>query len=63
MNGHGLERTNPKGETPFIGRCVYCGKDGLPMSAVNEPCDKAPDQGQQVLDAIEGGARLQQETP
>lgn len=48
---HGLERTSPKGE-PFLGRCVYCGQEGLTMRAAQEPCDKAPAQDQQVLDAI-----------
>lgn len=50
---HGLERTSPKGE-PFVGRCVYCGREGLPSRAALEPCDKAPSQDQQVLDAIKG---------
>lgn len=55
MRGHGLERTNPKGEgQQFIGRCVYCGMEGLPMRAALEPCEKAPDGDQQVLDAING---------
>jgi hypothetical protein len=49
---HGLERTNPKGEK-FLGRCVYCGRENLPMSAALEPCDKAPSQDQQVLDALQ----------
>jgi hypothetical protein len=50
---HGLERTSPKGG-PFLGRCIYCGKENLPAKAALEPCDRAPDQGQQVLDAIKG---------
>ena len=51
---HGLERTNPKGQK-FIGRCIYCGREGLPSGAALWPCDKAPSQEQQLLDAIEGG--------
>ena len=53
MNTHGLERTSPKGE-PFIGRCIYCCKEGLPMRAALEPCCMAPSQDQQVLDAVNG---------
>lgn len=49
---HGLERTSPKGG-PFLGRCVYCGKENLPPSAALEACDKAPSQDQQILDAID----------
>jgi hypothetical protein len=48
---HGLERTSPKGG-PFVGRCIYCGQVGLPMRAALEPCEKAPRQDQQVLDAL-----------
>jgi hypothetical protein len=51
---HGLERTSPKGG-PFLGRCIYCGKEQLPMKAARESCDQAPSQDQQVLDAITGG--------
>jgi hypothetical protein len=48
---HGLERTSPKGG-PFVGRCIYCGQTGLPMRAALEPCEKAPSQDQQVLNAL-----------
>jgi hypothetical protein len=48
---HGLERTSPKGG-PFLGRCIYCGLTDLPMAAALQPCDKAPSQDQQVLDAL-----------
>jgi hypothetical protein len=34
---HALIRTNPDGQ-PFAGTCVKCGKPGLPMKAVREPC-------------------------
>lgn len=53
MPYHGLERTSPKGEK-FIGRCIYCGKENLPPVAVHEPCEKAPSQDTQILDAIKG---------
>ena len=52
-NTHGLERTSPKGEN-FVGRCIYCGKNNLPMKAALELCEKAPSPDQQILDAIEG---------
>lgn len=55
MNTHGLERTNPKGGK-FIGRCVYCGLENLPMGAALEACEKAPSRDQQVLDALSGPA-------
>jgi hypothetical protein len=51
-SAHGLERTNPKGEK-FIGRCRYCGAEGLPMGAALEPCPASPSQDQQVLDALQ----------
>jgi hypothetical protein len=57
MNTHSLERTSPKGGM-FIGRCVYCGKEGLLIKAVSEPCEKAPDQNQQILDVIKFGHSL-----
>jgi len=50
---HGLERTSPKGG-PFLGRCIYCGKQNLRPHDALRPCEKAPSQDQQVLDAIEG---------
>lgn len=50
---HGLERTSPKGG-PFLGRCIYCGRQNLPMSAALKACAEAPSQEQQILDAIDG---------
>jgi hypothetical protein len=35
---HAIERTSPKGG-PFLGTCMRCGRTGLPMSAVTEPCE------------------------
>lgn len=52
MNTHGLERTSPKGG-PFLGRCRYCGKENLPMKAATEPCEKAPSQEVQIIDALD----------
>jgi hypothetical protein len=53
QNTHGLERTSPKGGL-FIGRCIYCGQEGLPASAALQPCPKAPSQDEQILNAIDG---------
>lgn len=53
VNTHGLERTSPKGQ-PFIGRCIYCGAEGLRPSAALQSCDRAPSQDQQILDAVRG---------
>lgn len=50
---HGLERTSPKGG-PFVGRCIYCRAEGLPMGAALQPCPDAPTLDQQIIDAIEG---------
>lgn len=57
MNTHSLRRTNPKGEQPFIGECVYCGKTGLTMAAVHLPCPKAPDPVTQILDVMDDGRK------
>ena len=54
---HGLERTSPKGG-PFLGRCIYCGKENLPAKAALEPCEKAPGQDQQILDALKDGVGM-----
>lgn len=51
MNTHGLERTSPMGDK-FLWKCRYCDKEGLPIGAALAPCEKAPLQDQQVLDAI-----------
>jgi hypothetical protein len=34
---HVLERTNVKPE-PFVGKCLVCGKQGLTIAQVTEPC-------------------------
>lgn len=37
MQRHSLRRTNPKG-IPFIGVCVLCGTEGLPLEAAISFC-------------------------
>lgn len=51
---HSLRRTSPKGE-PFIGRCVHCGTENLPMSAVFDPCEnpRGVTEDQALIEAIE----------
>ncbi len=51
MNTHGLERTSPKGDL-FIGRCIYCGQENLPMKAALESCNEAPTQDKQIIDVL-----------
>ena len=54
---HSLVRTNAMGEN-FIGRCVLCGREGLPSRAALEPClnpGMVP-LGQVIVAAIEGDA-------
>lgn len=51
---HSLVRTSPKGPgNKFIGRCIYCGLDNLPIEAVQWKClVSSPDQGTRLLEAI-----------
>ena len=35
---HSLRRTNPKGESPFVGVCVLCGQQGLGFADMNDEC-------------------------
>jgi len=54
---HSLERTSPKGPgQKFIGRCILCGKAGLPMSATMEYCENpmAFTSDEVLLEAIRG---------
>ena len=37
-NTHALERTSPKG-TPFVGRCILCGKTGLSWMDAKQRCE------------------------
>lgn len=46
MMCHMLVRTNPVGEK-FIGRCVNCGKENLPMSAVHAECENLTKRSQE----------------
>lgn len=37
---HSIERTSPKGEgQKFIGTCRLCGRSGLTLADMNEPCE------------------------
>lgn len=37
---HSIERTSPKGAgQKFIGTCRLCGRSGLTIADVNEPCE------------------------
>jgi hypothetical protein len=51
---HMLDRTNPMGERPFVGRCRYCGIEGLPIEGALLDCPAAPDSGEALLDALDG---------
>ena len=36
---HSLRRTSPKGKgQPFIGTCMKCGMEGIPLSRMGEEC-------------------------
>lgn len=52
---HSLERTSPKGED-FVGRCVLCGKQGLPMTAALEKCPNPRNvtNEEAIINAIKG---------
>ena len=54
MNTHSLERTSPKGDRPFVGRCRKCGKTDLPINAVFEECPNpsGTTAAQDILDAL-----------
>jgi hypothetical protein len=54
---HAVHRTSPKGPgSPFIGRCVNCGKQGLPMSAALEDCEnvRGVTEDEALIEAITG---------
>lgn len=42
MVNHALKRTSPKGQA-FLGVCVVCGQEDLPVSAVREKCSNPAD--------------------
>ncbi len=52
---HALTRTNPKG-VPFIGHCMNCGQENLPITAAREPCENLAErtQDESLLLAIMG---------
>lgn len=63
MASHMLDRTNPMGERPFIGRCRYCGTEGLRIEDALLDCPGAPGSGQALLDAIDGTAAADDDAP
>ena len=52
---HALVRTNPKGTT-FVGRCILCGKEGLPAEAVQQLClnPRGLSKEQVIIEVIDG---------
>lgn len=58
MQTHVLERTSPFGG-PFVGRCVLCGKSGLPSSAALAMCENPGlvTEDEALIAAIEGPAK------
>ena len=55
-NTHALERTSQKGG-PFVGRCILCGKVGLPFEAARERCEnpaKLTEEGA-IVAIVKGG--------
>ncbi len=57
---HALIRTSPKGKgQAFIGRCMKCGAENLPMKSVHEDCpmDEVISDGQALVDILKGDAK------
>lgn len=54
-NGHALVRTSPKGG-PFIGACMKCGMENLPITATGKPCVNPADMPQKetLILAVKG---------
>jgi hypothetical protein len=55
---HALNRTSPKGG-PFVGTCFQCGKTGLPIGAVTQPCENVANLtgDEALMVAIQGDAQ------
>lgn len=55
---HALERISPKG-TPFVGKCMKCGRDGLRMGDALKDCpaDEVMSDEAALLRALKGGER------
>lgn len=52
---HSLRRTNPKGQK-FLGTCVLCGEENLPMEAALRPCpnQRGLTQDDALIEAVRG---------
>ena len=52
---HALERTSPKGG-PFLGYCILCGKENLPIAACGKKCSNPRNVSRDdaIISAIEG---------
>lgn len=52
---HALERISPKG-TPFVGKCMKCGRDGLRMGDALKDCpaDEVMSDEAALLRALKG---------
>ncbi len=51
MATHALERTSPKGG-PFIGRCIKCGKENIPISDFSDGCTSEMTDDEALIKAI-----------
>lgn len=57
QNHHAIERTSPKGPgQKFIGTCFKCGKPGLTIADMNQPCENIVgiSEDDAIIAAIEG---------
>ena len=55
METHAIYRTSPKGPgQKFIGTCKKCGRTGLKISDMNDPCENllGTTQDEDLIDAI-----------
>lgn len=53
---HAIERTSPKGKgQKFIGRCIKCGEENLPMQAALQTCpaDGVMSNGAAILELLD----------
>lgn len=56
MMSHSLRRTSPKGG-PFIGTCIKCGVENIPLDRMFTPCANPADLSlaETLMLSIEGG--------
>jgi hypothetical protein len=57
---HSIERTSPKGAgQKFIGTCSLCGRPGLTIADMNEPCENVRNltDAEALIEAIDGPTR------